>query len=47
MVRYKVEWSHLVEDPNGDWVKFEEVEQAIKEAVDDEIFSRELFESYS
>ena len=37
MVRYKIEWGHLVEDPNGDWVKFEDAQEEIKEVVTEEI----------
>ena len=34
MKRYKVEWGHLVEDPNGEWVKYEDVEKEIDDAYD-------------
>jgi hypothetical protein len=32
MVRYKFKFGHLVEDPDGDWVKYEDVKDAIDQA---------------
>lgn len=29
MVRYKLKFGHLAEDPDGDWVKYEDAKDAI------------------
>lgn len=31
MVRYKFKFGHLVEDPDGDWVKYEDAKNALDE----------------